>query len=125
MAELGIGPEALRLDGQVALVTGASRNIGAAIRASFARAGADAVLVARDQERLSATAEAIRALAPERRVETLAADVADADGIAAHALAAFGRVDTLVNNALDAGLEDGLDLLEGPDATLERGFAVN
>jgi NAD(P)-dependent dehydrogenase (short-subunit alcohol dehydrogenase family) len=125
MAELGIGPEALRLDGQVALVTGASKNIGAAIAASFARAGADVLLVARGQNRLSATAETIRALAPERRIETLAADVADADGIAAHALATFGRVDTLINNALDAGLEEGLDVLAVPDATWERVFAVN
>src|SRR4051812_50228584 len=104
MAELGIGPEALRLDGQVALVTGASKNIGAAIAASFARAGADVLLVARGEERLAAVAASIRALAPDRRIETLAADVREGDTIAEHALQTFGRVDTLVNNALDAGL---------------------
>src|ERR1700759_3054777 len=125
MAELGIGPEALRLDGQVALVTGASRNIGAAIAASFARFGADVLLVARGEERLLATAAAIRAGSPERRIETLVADVSDADAIAAHALASFGRVDTLVNNALDAGLEDGLNVLDVPEPTWARVFETN
>jgi len=125
---LGIGPDALRLDGQVALVAGASKNIGAAIAASFARAGADVLLVARGEERLAAVAEQIRALAPERRVETATADVGDAadlERLAAHALATFGRVDTLVNNALDAGLSEGLNVLDVPDSTWERVFAIN
>ena len=124
-AELGIGPDALRLDGQVALVAGASKNIGAAIAASYARAGADVLLVARGAERLDAIADAIRAQSPERRIETLAADVRDGDAIAAHALETFGRVDTLVNNAFDAGLEEGLNVLDVPDATWERVFAIN
>jgi NAD(P)-dependent dehydrogenase (short-subunit alcohol dehydrogenase family) len=124
----GIGPEALRLDGQVALVTGASKNIGAAIAASFARAGADVLLVARGAELLEATAAHIRTLAPERRVETLTADVGDAgqiEALARHALDTFGRVDTLVNNAFDAGLDEGLNILDVPDATWERLFATN
>jgi NAD(P)-dependent dehydrogenase (short-subunit alcohol dehydrogenase family) len=125
MAELGIGPDALRLDGQVALVAGASKNIGAAIAASYARAGADVLLVARGAERLEAVAETIRAQSPERRIETLAADVRDGDAIAAHAFDVFGRVDTLVNNALDAGLEEGLNVLDVSDETWERVFAIN
>ena len=117
MAELGIAPDALRLDGQVALVAGASKNIGAAIAASYARAGADVLLVARGEKRLAAVAETIRGLAPDRRIETLAADVREGDAIAAHAFDTFGRVDTLVNNALDAGLEEGLNVLDVPDET--------
>ena len=125
MAELGIGPDALRLDGQVALVAGASKNIGAAIAASYARAGADVLLVARGEDRLRAVADSIRELAPDRRIEILAADVRDGDAIASHALESFGRVDTVVNNALDAGLEEGLNVLDVPDATWERVFAIN
>jgi NAD(P)-dependent dehydrogenase (short-subunit alcohol dehydrogenase family) len=124
----GIGPEALRLDGQVALVTGASKNIGAAIAASFARAGADVLLVARGAELLEATAARIRELAPDRRIATATADVGDArqiEALARHVLETFGRVDTLVNNAFDAGLDEGLNILDVPDATWERLFRIN
>src|SRR3954452_16941085 len=103
MAELGIAPDALRLDGQVALVAGASKNIGAAIAASYARAGADVLLVARGAQRLEALAGTIRAPSPGRRIETATADVGDPqalEDLAAHAYESFGRVDTLVNNAL-------------------------
>src|SRR5215218_9655518 len=98
---IGVGPEALRLDGQVALVTGASKNIGAAIAGSFASAGADVLLVARGAQRLEATAEAIRRQAPDRRVETALADITngeDVERLVEEARSAFGRVDTLVNN---------------------------
>src|SRR5690242_10064017 len=121
---LGIGPDALRLDGQVALVAGASKNIGAAIAASYARAGADVLLVARGAERLEAVADTIRAQSPERRIETHTADVRDGDAIAEHAFDMFGRVDTLVNNALDAGLDEGLNVLDVSDETWERVLAI-
>jgi NAD(P)-dependent dehydrogenase (short-subunit alcohol dehydrogenase family) len=116
------------LSGKVALVTGASKNIGAAIAASFARAGADVLLVARGAALLETVAARIRELAPERGIETATADVGDAAQLAAlarHALDTFGRVDTLVNNAFDAGLEEGLNVLDVPDATWERLFAIN
>jgi short-subunit dehydrogenase len=74
-ALLGISPDAFSLRGQVALITGASRNIGAAIAASFASAGADLMLVARGALQLEETAELIRRQAPQRRTETAIADV--------------------------------------------------
>jgi NAD(P)-dependent dehydrogenase (short-subunit alcohol dehydrogenase family) len=125
---LGIGPEALRLDGQVALITGASRNIGAAIAASFARAGADLVMAARGVPELERTAALIRAQAPERRVETVRADVLDGeqlDGLVADAMARFGRVDTLVNNAFSAGLTENRDVLEVSDETWDEVIMAN
>src|ERR1700749_1629498 len=106
MAELGIGPEALRLDGQVALVTGASANIGAAIAASYARAGADVVVAARGLDALGRTARAIPAAA--------------CDQLGGHALDAFGRVDVLVNNAYSSGLAEGRDVLDVSDATWDE-----
>ncbi len=121
--DYGIGPEGFRLDGQVALVTGASKNIGAAIAGSFARAGADVLMVARGEERLAAVADRIRAQAPDRRIEIATADVGDAEALealVAHAHEAFGRVDTLVNNAFDAGLDENANVLDTTDETWER-----
>jgi NAD(P)-dependent dehydrogenase (short-subunit alcohol dehydrogenase family) len=125
---LGIGPESLRLDGQVALITGASRNIGAAIAASFARAGADVVMAARGLDELEATAAMIRAQAPERRVESVRADVLrteDLDALVAHAVTTFGHVDTLVNNAFSAGLTENRDVLEVSDKTWDEVLLAN
>jgi NAD(P)-dependent dehydrogenase (short-subunit alcohol dehydrogenase family) len=127
-ATLGIAADALRLDGRVALVTGASKNIGAAIAASFAGAGADVLLVARTEERLEQTAETIRRQAPERRVETALADItvrADVDRLAAEAIERFDHVDILVNNAYAAGLEDVDTVLDVSDAVWERVFEAN
>ncbi|MEA2212967.1 MAG: hypothetical protein QOF83_2915 [Solirubrobacteraceae bacterium] len=125
---LGIGPEAMRLDGQVALITGASRSIGAAIAASYARAGADVVMAARGAAALETTAAGIRAQAPERRVETLRTDVlqsSDLEALVAHAVTTFGRVDTLVNNAFSAGLTENRDVLEVSDETWDEVLLAN
>jgi NAD(P)-dependent dehydrogenase (short-subunit alcohol dehydrogenase family) len=92
------------LAGRTALITGSSRNIGAALATGFAKAGADLIMVARDQQRLAEHAEHVRA-ATGRRVETVATDVADpeaAERIAA-AVTRSGRIDILVNNAFTGG----------------------
>src|SRR5918992_1467712 len=90
--------------------------------------GADVLLVARGEQQLVATAQAIRRQSPERRVETAIADVGvrgDVDRLAEGALERFGQVDVLVNNAYSAGLDDGLNVLDVPDGTWEDVFETN
>ena len=89
-----------RLDGKVAIVTGASSGLGVAFAQGLAEAGADVVLGARRADRLEQTAQLVRDAG--RRVLTVATDVADPDQCQAlvdAAMAEFGRVDVLVNNA--------------------------
>jgi len=115
-----------RLDGQVALVTGASRNIGAAIALAFARAGADLVVVARGAGGLDAIATLIADECPDRRVLAVAADVSvpeDVDRIAARALDEFAVVDTVVNNAATTGTPSAS--LEVAEGVMEDVFRTN
>ena len=91
----------IRLDGRSAVVTGASKGLGFAMARAFAEAGADVALLARGREALE---EARRALADgaRGRVAAIAADVAEANGIATAyeaAMQAFGKIDILINNA--------------------------
>lgn len=89
-----------RLDGRVVIVTGASSGLGVAFARACAEAGADVVLAARRIERLEETAALVRAAG--RRALPVATDVADPDACQAMvdaAMAEFGRVDVLVNNA--------------------------
>ena len=89
-----------KLDGTVAVVTGASAGIGEATALALAEAGASVVVTARRKERLEALAKRIREVGGTALVH--AADVASLEDV--HALAdatreAFGRIDVLVNNA--------------------------
>jgi NAD(P)-dependent dehydrogenase (short-subunit alcohol dehydrogenase family) len=90
-----------KLDGKVALITGSGRNIGRATALKFASEGAHIVVNARSN---AAEAEAVAREVREKGVKALAviADVAKRDQVeamVARALAEFGRVDILVNNA--------------------------
>jgi NAD(P)-dependent dehydrogenase (short-subunit alcohol dehydrogenase family) len=89
-----------RLDGKVAIVTGASSGLGVAFARALAEAGADVVLGARRVDRLEQTAQLVRDTG--RRALTVATDVADpaqCQALVDAAMAEFGRVDILVNNA--------------------------
>jgi NAD(P)-dependent dehydrogenase (short-subunit alcohol dehydrogenase family) len=89
-----------RLDGKVAVVTGASSGLGVAIAQALAEVGADVALGARRVDRLEETAQLVRDAG--RKVVTVATDVADPEQCQAlvdAAVAELGRVDILVNNA--------------------------
>lgn len=91
----------LRLDGKVALVTGASSGIGQGIATAFAQAGADVTVNYNGGlEGAESTAAAIRAAG--RRALVVKADVGNPDDVArmfdTH-MTGFGKIDILVNNA--------------------------
>jgi NAD(P)-dependent dehydrogenase (short-subunit alcohol dehydrogenase family) len=89
-----------RLDGKVAVVTGASSGLGVAFAQALAEAGADVALGARRVDRLAETQRLVEA--GGRRAIAVRTDVAlpaDCTALVAAAMAEFGRVDVLVNNA--------------------------
>ena len=89
-----------RLDGQVAIVTGSGRGIGAGTALAYADAGADVVLSARTMSQLEDTAGKVRARG--RRALVVSCDVLDPDqrkNLVDRTLEEFGRLDILVNNA--------------------------
>jgi NAD(P)-dependent dehydrogenase (short-subunit alcohol dehydrogenase family) len=89
-----------RLDGKVALVTGASSGLGVAFARALAEAGADVVLAARRVDRLEETRAFVEATG--RRALVVPTDVASPEQCQAMvdaAVADLGRVDVLVNNA--------------------------
>jgi NAD(P)-dependent dehydrogenase (short-subunit alcohol dehydrogenase family) len=89
-----------RLDGKVAIVTGASSGLGEAFARGLAEAGADVAICARRVDRLNRTREAVEAIG--RRCVAVPADVAkveDCRRTVEQTARELGRVDVLVNNA--------------------------
>jgi NAD(P)-dependent dehydrogenase (short-subunit alcohol dehydrogenase family) len=85
---------------RVAIVTGASRGIGAATASALADGGAAVVLAARSVDDLDAVAGAIRARGGDATVvPTDATDLAQLEALIDATLDRYGRVDVLVNNA--------------------------
>jgi 7-alpha-hydroxysteroid dehydrogenase len=96
--------ERFRVEGQVAIVTGSGRGIGAATAIALADAGADVVVTARTVEQLEDTAAQIRQRG--RRALVVACDVLDEQqrqALVEQTIGHFGRLDILVNNVGGSG----------------------
>jgi NAD(P)-dependent dehydrogenase (short-subunit alcohol dehydrogenase family) len=114
----------MRLDGRIALVTGAAGGIGLACAQELAREGADVALLDRDAAGVTAAAEAIAA-GTGRRTLAIACDVSDADAAraaVARAGAELGVIDILVNNA---GILKPGDILTATLEDFDAVLAVN
>ena len=114
----------LPMRGQVALIAGASKGIGAATAESFAEAGAQVVLAARDWEALTSVAQRITSRGGD--AIAVRCDVSDADSVASlvdRAVGQFGRLDAAFNNATDGPLP--APLAEIDVAEFDRGIATN
>jgi NAD(P)-dependent dehydrogenase (short-subunit alcohol dehydrogenase family) len=95
-----MGIDIFSLAGKTALVTGASRGMGAGLAVGLAEAGADVAVTARSEAALQEVAKAVAATG--RRALAIPADVtvlADVDRLIADAIADFGHIDILINNA--------------------------
>ena len=111
-----------RLDGKIAIVTGSTQGIGAAVARLFVAEGARVVL---NSERDDEAAAAIRAELGDDRSLYVQADVADPaamEALAQRALERFGQVDILINKA---GINVFADPLEMTAQQWQRCFAVD
>ena len=90
----------MRLDGRVAIITGAGRGIGRAIALAYAREGARLALVARSTNELEDTAREAQALGvPACVIPTDVADREQIDRMVARVIDQYSIIDILVNNA--------------------------
>ncbi len=118
--------DALKLDGKVAIITGAGRGLGRAMAVRLADAGADIVAAARTQSQLDETAEAVKKTG--RKCLIVPTDVtisAQVNALAAATVKQFGKIDILINNAGGGDDTAGKQLPEITDDEWRRGIDTN
>ncbi|WP_127129002.1 SDR family NAD(P)-dependent oxidoreductase [Georgenia sp. SYP-B2076] len=92
--------ERFRLDDKVVVITGASSGLGLGFARALAAVGATLVLAARREDRLTALADELRAAGTSVLVHRTDVSLqAECEALASAAVAEFGRIDVLVNNA--------------------------
>jgi 3-oxoacyl-[acyl-carrier protein] reductase len=114
----------LNLRGKTALVTGASRGIGASIAQELAREGVNVCLAARDKAKLEDIAASIAAISGSNHTAIIAGDLrepASAQASVDAAVSAFGRLDIVVNNA---GATKRADFFTLTEEDWQDGFAL-
>jgi len=115
-----------RLEGKVALITGAGGGIGRAIALAFAKEGAKVVVNDEHGDESTAVADEVRAQGSEALA--LEGDVSRNDQVeemVRKTLEAFGRIDVLVNNAGVAGEHVGMPLTDLTEEDWDRTYEVN
>jgi short-subunit dehydrogenase len=119
-----MSPDPKPLAGQLALVTGASRGIGAATAVALAAAGAHVILVSRDSATLEQVEERIHAAGGSATIAPL--DLTDGDAVGRLALAIAGRWEALDILVLNAAMLGTLTPVEAIDAKeMGRVFTLN
>jgi 2-hydroxycyclohexanecarboxyl-CoA dehydrogenase len=114
-----------RLAGMAAIITGGAGGIGSATGQLFCEEGASVLLVDRDEGSTREAVEAIRATVPAARVSHVGLDLSQESAAAAAvaaAIAAYGRLDCLVNNA---GIRSYEPLAEAKSETWQAIISVN
>jgi NAD(P)-dependent dehydrogenase (short-subunit alcohol dehydrogenase family) len=116
----------VRLNGMVALITGASRGLGRALALAFAREGASLALCSRGQEALEQVAAEVAALGTSvLAVPVDLRSTRDLDRLVALTLDRYERVDILVNNASELGPTPLPYLADYPPAAFDDAMQVN
>ncbi len=116
----------MRLEGKVAMITGASRGLGRSLAMAFAREGAALALCARGREALEQVAAEVAALgAPVLAVSADVRSTRDLDRLVALTLDRYQRVDILANNASELGPTPLPYLADYPPAAFDDVLQVN
>lgn len=113
----------MKLQGQVAVITGAGRNIGKAMAKLFAAEGAKIAVIEMHEGRGQAAVDEISKAGQEAMLVLCdVAKSADVETMVSKVVARFGRIDILVNNA---ALTDHATILDSPEEEFDKVIAVS